>query len=144
MTPLPHRYRVELRGGAAEYAALTADGRPELRTASPPEYGGPGDAWTPEHLLLASVESCFLFTLRAVAARAAIAIEAVHIVASGTVDRQDGAVRFTDIVLHVELTVGPSMDGALIRQIVDKSERACLVAASLTTPVHVELAIRPS
>jgi hypothetical protein len=34
------------------------------RSAPPLDYDGPG-AWSPEHLLLAAVETCFLFTLRA-------------------------------------------------------------------------------
>jgi organic hydroperoxide reductase OsmC/OhrA len=40
---------------------------PTLSTATPEEFGGPGDAWSPELLLLGAVESCFLFTFRAVA-----------------------------------------------------------------------------
>jgi uncharacterized OsmC-like protein len=30
-------------------------------------FDGPGDAWSPENLLLAAVQSCFLFTFQAVA-----------------------------------------------------------------------------
>lgn len=67
MKPLPHRYDVQLTGGPAGYATLSAPGLPELKSAPPLDYDGPGDAWSPEHLLLAAVETCFLFTLRAVA-----------------------------------------------------------------------------
>jgi organic hydroperoxide reductase OsmC/OhrA len=41
---------------------VTADGLPDLRSAPPLDFDGPGDAWRPEHLLLAAVETCFLFT----------------------------------------------------------------------------------
>ena len=71
---------------------------PELRTAPPPEFDGPGDAWSPEHLLLASVETCFLFTLRAVAQASRIEFEACDVTVEGTVDRSDGVTRFTEIV----------------------------------------------
>ena len=67
MTPLPHWYTVELTGGPAGYARVSADALPDVRIASPVQYGGPGDAWTPEHLLLAAVQACFLFTFRALA-----------------------------------------------------------------------------
>jgi organic hydroperoxide reductase OsmC/OhrA len=66
MKPLPHRYAV-LLGGAEGYAALTAPGLANLPSAPPVEFGGPGDAWSPEQLLLAAVGSCFHFSLRAIA-----------------------------------------------------------------------------
>ncbi|HEX6213112.1 MAG TPA: hypothetical protein VF136_20190, partial [Methylomirabilota bacterium] len=65
MKPLPHQYGLRLSGGPTGYARVAGDGLPELRTAPPVDYDGPGDAWSPEHLLLASVQACFLFTLRA-------------------------------------------------------------------------------
>ena len=67
MKPLPHLYDVHLSGGASGYAQVSTAGVPELRMAPPADYDGPGDAWSPEHLLLASVQTCFLFTLRALA-----------------------------------------------------------------------------
>ena len=72
MNPLPHRYIVRLAGSAKGHATLAADGLPELRTAPPLEFDGPGDAWSPEHLLLAGVQTCFLFTLRGVARASAL------------------------------------------------------------------------
>jgi organic hydroperoxide reductase OsmC/OhrA len=65
--PLPHHYTVRLAGSPSGDAIVTADGPPELRSAPPLDFDGPGDAWSPEHLLLAAVETCFLFTLRAMA-----------------------------------------------------------------------------
>lgn len=67
MKTLPHRYHVHLTGGPSGYAQLSTPGIPQLRTAPPADYDGAGDAWSPEHLLLASVQTCFLFTLRAIA-----------------------------------------------------------------------------
>jgi hypothetical protein len=62
MKPLPHRYDVRLAGGPAGYATLSTNGVPDLRSAPPLDYDGPGDAWSSEHLLPAAVETCFLFT----------------------------------------------------------------------------------
>ena len=89
MTPLPHWYTVELSGGPAGYARVSAEALPDIRIASPVQYGGPGDAWTPEHLLLAAVQACFLFTFRAVAAAAHVNFEYLELTTEGTVDRQD-------------------------------------------------------
>jgi hypothetical protein len=56
MKPLPHHYDVHLSGGPSGYAELSAAGMPALRTVPPAEYDGAGNAWSPEHLLLASVQ----------------------------------------------------------------------------------------
>lgn len=94
MKPLPHLYEVTLSSTPKGYATLLTDGVPALQSAPPKDFGGPGDAWSPEHLLLASVETCFLFTFRAVAEASKFDFLSLEVSASGTVDRKDGATRF--------------------------------------------------
>jgi peroxiredoxin-like protein len=142
MKPLPHHYDVHLTGGPSGYAQLSTAGVPELRTAPPADYGGPGDAWSPEHLLLASVQTCFLFTLRAIARLSKVEFVALELDAAGTVDRQDGVTRFTEIVLRPRLTVASGTDHQRALQVLEKSEKACLVSASLSTPIRLEADIQ--
>ena len=141
MKPLPHRYDVQLKGKPDGYAQILSVGRPTLSTAPPREFGGPGDAWSPEHLLLASVESCFLFTFRAVARAAHVDFVDLHVHAEGTVDHQGGVTKFTDITLRPRITVRRGTDREALARTIAKTEKACLVSASLTTPVHVEAEI---
>ena len=138
MKPFPHRYDVQLTGGPSGYAQLLASGLPQLRTAPPADFDGPGDAWSPEHLLLASVQACFLFTLRAIARLSTLEFTDLEADAIGTVDRQDGVTRFTEIVLRPRLTVAAGTDRERALRIIEKSEKACLVSASLSTPIRVE------
>lgn len=138
MKPLPHHYDVHLTGGPSGYAQLSTAGIPELRTAPPAEFDGPGDAWSPEHLLLASVQACFLFTLRAVARQSKLPFTGLELKAAGTVNRQDGVTRFTEIVLRPRLSVAPGTDRERALQILEKSKSACLVSASLSTPIRME------
>jgi uncharacterized OsmC-like protein len=138
MEPLPHTYEARLRGGPSGYAGLSASGIPDLRTAPPADFGGPGDAWSPEHLLLAAVQACFLFTLRAVARASKVPFTNLELDASGTVDRQDNVTRFTQIVLSARLTVPRGADRERVLHVMEKSKKACLVTASLSTPVRLE------
>ena len=138
MRPLPHHYEVNLTGGPSGYAELSTAGVPGLRTAPPVEYDGPGDAWSPEHLLLASVQSCFLFTLRAIARASRLEFVALELSATGTVDRKDGVTRFAEIVLCPKLTVVAGTNHDRVLQILEKSEKNCLVSASLSTPLRLE------
>jgi peroxiredoxin-like protein len=141
MKPLPHRYDVRLSGGPAGDATLTVPGVPDLRSAPPPAYDGPGDAWSPEHLLVAAVEACFLFTLRAVARASKLEFSDVHLDTTGIVDRQDGVVRFTEIALRCHLAVEPGTDRERAMRVLARAEKACLVSASLSTPIRVEAEI---
>ncbi len=138
MKPLPHHYNVRLTGGPTDYATLSTPGVPELKSAPPLDYDGPGDAWSPEHLLLAAVETCFLFTLRAVAKASKIDFVSLELSAEGTVDRQDGVTRFTEIVLRPRLTLAPGADRGRALRTLEKSEKACLVSASLSAPIRLE------
>jgi organic hydroperoxide reductase OsmC/OhrA len=138
MKPLPHHYHVSLTGGPSGYAQLSTAGVPDLRTAPPADYDGPGDAWSPEHLLLASVQACFLFTLRSIARLSKLEFLALELGVAGTVDRQDGVTRFIEIILRSRLTVpsGTNRDRAL--HALEKSKQACLVSATLGIPIQLE------
>ena len=138
MKPLPHRYEVHLTGQQSGYAELGVTGVPVLRAASPPEFDGPGDAWSPEHLLLAAVESCFLFTLRAVARASQLEFTSLDLHAVGVVDRRDRVTRFVEIVLRPRLTVCAGTDREHVLHILGKTEKACLVSASMSTPISLE------
>ena len=136
--PLPHHYEVRLAGGPTGYAELSTPGVPGLRTAPPEEFGGPGDAWSPEHLFLGSIQACFLFTIRAVAARSSIEFTQLDLDVTGTVDRMDHVTRFTEIVVHARMTVPLGTDVERAKQILERGKKACLVSASLATPVLLD------
>ena len=138
MKPLPHRYEVSLAAGPTGHATLRSGGVPDLHTDAPTEFDGPGDAWSPEQLLLAAVESCFLLTFRAVANASGIAFTSIAVEGEGTVERAEGRTRFTEIVLRPRLALPAGIDATRVRRALEKAEHACLVSASLATPVRLE------
>ena len=138
MKPLPHIYSAQLSGGSEGYAVVSVPGIPELRTAPPADFDGPGDAWSPEHLLMAAVETCFLFTFQAVARASKLEFTSLQLAGEGIVDRKDGATRFTQIVLRPRLTLPAGGDRDRALRIIEKSEKACLVSASMSTPIRLE------
>lgn len=142
MKPLPHEYDVELAGQSQGYATISSAGLPDLTVAPPREYDGPGDAWSPEHLLLAAVSACFLFTFRAVAKASHVDFVEVDAKTYGTVDRSAGTTRFTDFVVRVAVTTTAGADVAAVQRAIDKTAAHCLVSSSLTAPVRVEATIR--
>lgn len=138
MKPFPHHYTVRIAGGPTGHATLSSGGVPDLPTAPPLEFDGPGDAWSPEQLLLAAVEACFLLTFRAVAEASRIEFTSLGVEGEGVVDRANGGPRFTEIVLRPRITVPAGVDAVRVRHALEKAERLCLVSASLTAPIRLE------
>ena len=138
MKPLPHRYTARIAGGPEGYATLSSTGVPDLRTAPPPDFDGPGDAWSPEQLLLAAVEACFLLTFRAVAQASRLEFVSLSVEAEGVVDRVNGVTRFTEIVLRPRVALPAGVDWVRVQRALEKAERACLVSASLDTRIRLE------
>jgi peroxiredoxin-like protein len=138
MKPLPHVYTAQLSSGPDGYSMMSASGLPDLRVAPPRDFDGPGDAWSPEHLLLAAVESCFLFTFQAIARASRLEFTSVRLNGEGTVDRKDGATRFTEIILRPRLGIPAGGDQGKALKLLEKSEKACLVSASLSTSIRLE------
>jgi peroxiredoxin-like protein len=138
MKPLPHRYAARIAGDPGGYATLSSAGVPDLRTAAPLDFDGPGDAWSPEQLLLAAVDACFLLTFRAVAEASRLEFVSMSVEVEGVVDRVNGVTRFTEIVLRPRVVLPAGGDRVRLQRALEKAERACLVAASLDTPIRLE------
>ena len=67
MQELPHHYVVSANAKTVGNVALSANGVSDLESAPPAEFGGPGDQWSPESLLVAAVADCFILSFRAIA-----------------------------------------------------------------------------
>jgi hypothetical protein len=60
MQDLPHHYYASARASADSHVAVNACELPEIITAAPLEFGGPGDLWSPEHLLHRAETGCLV------------------------------------------------------------------------------------
>jgi organic hydroperoxide reductase OsmC/OhrA len=89
-------------------------------------------------MLLASVQACFLLTMRAIAGPSQLTFISLESSVSGTVDKKDGALRFTEIVIRPRLRVPAGTDRERAMKVMEKSEKACLISASLSTPIRLE------
>ena len=98
MQDFPHHYRCVATANADQSRVrVSSQGLEDLTTDVPREFGGPGDRWSPEALLIAAVADCFVLTFRAMAAPSQIKWYALDCDASGTLERVDRASRFTPV-----------------------------------------------
>jgi len=131
MHPYPHRYVANARGESAGMVAVTSPNLPDLQTAAPPEFDGPGGVWSPETLLCASVADCFILTFRAVSRAARLEWLRLECRVEGTLDRVDRTSQFTRFTTFATLSVPASADAAKSRELLERAEHGCLVANSL-------------
>ena len=143
MQDLPHLYTASATTHGEGDITLTSARVPVLTTAAPTEFGGPGDRWSPETLLVGAVADCFILTFRAVARAAKFPWVSLSCHAEGTLDRVERATQFTGFTLQALLHVPPGADTNLADRLMQKAERACLITNSLKAPcrLHTEVAV---
>ena len=131
MHPYPHVYRVSAAGAPAGVVTVRAPELPDLETAPPPEFDGPGGVWSPESLLCAAVVDCFILTFRGVSRASRFEWLKLECRVEGTLERAQGGSQFTRYVTFATLTVPEGSDTAKARALLERAERSCLVSNSL-------------
>ena len=141
MEPFPHQYCVKGRGRVTGDVELSAEGLTTLRSALPAEFGGPGDRWSPETLLVGAVADCFILTFRAVARASNLPWTSLDCDVIGTLDRADRVTYFSGFDLRARLTVPEGVNVDVARRALEKAERNCLITSSLKGPVHLDATV---
>ncbi len=142
MQDLPHYYAVSALGPKTGSATLSSDRIPDLDTAPPAEFGGPGDQWSPETMLVGAVANCFIFSFRAVARASRFDWDNIHVEVTGTLDKVDRATQFTGFKVTATLDVPAGADEAKAIRMLEKSEHVCLISNSLKADSELEPVIR--
>ena len=142
MQDFPHHYRCVATANADQSQVhVASQGLADLTTDVPKEFGGPGDQWSPEALLVAAVADCFVLTFRAIAAPSRVVWHALDCDATGKLERINRTPQFTEIHLTVRISVSDDMEEEKVLRVLKKAEDSCLVTNSLTATVHLNTEI---
>jgi organic hydroperoxide reductase OsmC/OhrA len=141
MHPLPHRYTVSAAAGAEGDVTLDSERLPSLSSDAPAEFNGPGDRWSPETLLAASVADCYVLTFRALARAAKLPWITLACDVEGTLDRVERVTQFTGFRVRARLRVPPGTPEEQARRLMEKAEQGCLITNSLKASTHLDAAI---
>ena len=134
---LPYYYPVNLswqqdRKGVMSSPVLES----VIEVATPPEFPhGMAGIWSPEHLLVAAVNSCLMTTFLAIAENSGFSFRAFESYAIGKLDKVEGKFMISEIVLSPVLTIGRGSDRARALRILQKSESACLISNSVKASI---------
>jgi organic hydroperoxide reductase OsmC/OhrA len=109
---------------------LTADDvKGTIYFSTPPAFGGPKDNWSPEHLLLCAISSCFMTTYQFFSRD--FEITDIRCDSIGRIDLAEGKYRFAQVDLYPTIYVASNEILKQAEDAVAKTIDHCLVAHAL-------------
>ncbi len=142
MQDLPHHYIVSAAANCTDNVILSSAGLPDLESAPPAEFGGPGDQWSPESLLVAAIADCFILSFRAIARASRLEWDSLICEAEGTLDRVERSTQFSAVTVTATLDIPAGTDEAKAARLLEKAEHACLITSSLKAESHLKAEVR--
>ncbi len=131
MEQLPHTYSASVAAKPEGAVQVSAAGVPTFDAAPPPQFGGPGDQWSPEDLLMASLSSCMVLSFRAIAGMNKLDWSDLQVVADGELDKVERYMKFTSVSVTAKLVIGAEEDLEKAEKLLHKAEASCFISNSL-------------
>ena len=142
MQDFPHHYRTTAAARHDSHVELTSPGLEALESAGPPEFGGPGDLWSPETLLSAAIADCFILSFRAIARASDFEWISLRCDVDAVLEKIEKVTQFTEIRETVVLEVPAGSDEAKAMRLLERAERICLITNSMTGTTHLDATVR--
>ena len=145
-TSKQHFFEVQLNWlGDTRGLLTTKNAEDTIHVATPPEFGGSGKPWTPEHLFLGSISSCFMSTYVAFTQKLRFEIAHLSCEAIGQVEIIDGKFKFTTINLYSKIFIAGEELREKANLAAEKTQKYCLVTNSVNSEVfyHTEIRATP-
>jgi peroxiredoxin-like protein len=138
-----HQYEVNLQWNHDRKGTLSSPGLPQqIAVVTPPDfYKGIAGFWSPEHLFVASVASCFMTTFLGIAENSKLEYSNLEIQASGVVDKVEGKFQVTEITLKPTATIPSNMSREKAMRVIEMAEKNCLIANSVKTIIHLRAGV---
>lgn len=141
MQDLPHHYHVSASAEPDGNVSLRADDAPQLVSAASAEFGGPGDQWSPEMLLVGAVVDGFILGFRAIARSSNLEWCDLECSTTGVLEHAGGVTRFTGFTIEASLTIPGVTDGEEARRLLEKAGDASLILNSLCGKIDLQIDI---
>lgn len=114
-----------------------------LHVATPPEFGGEGKPWTPEHFFLSAISSCFMTTYLSFARKLGFEISNFNCEVIGQVEIVEGKYKFTTIHLYPKVYIRDEGDREKASKAMEKTHTYCLITNSVNADVFYHSEVLP-
>ena len=108
-----------------------------IECATPPEFpNGVPNIWSPEHLFVASINSCFMATFLAIANNFKLEVKSFNCKTIAKLEMVEGKYLITTATLSPKVQlVNPNTDIEKAIRVLEKAKGGCLVTNSMKTEV---------
>lgn len=137
-----YHYHTTVRWTEQRKGVISCAGKPDVEVATPPEFKGHPNIWSPEDLFVASANICLMTTFLAFAERAGLAFSSYESEAEGKLELVEGKFQFTAITLKPTITLKSAADVGKAKELIEKAEANCLISNSMKAQVTLEPVIR--
>ena len=141
MQDLPHHYLASARAQSEGTVIVSSEGLPDLETAGPAQFRGPGDLWSPEDMLVASIANCLILSFRAIARAARLEWLTLECEVEGELDKVEKLTQFVGFKVKATLTIPNEADRDKAAVILEKGEKYCLISNSLKAMPQLEIEV---
>lgn len=131
-------YQAEIEWTGEKSGRLTGPGLPPLAAGAPPEFKGRAGQWSPEHLFIASLNTCYMLTLLAIAENSKIGLVGYSCSAKGKLEKSGGNYQITEIVVHPRIVLTSAKDLERMPRILDKAKENCFISNSIKAAIKIE------
>ena len=132
-------YETEIEWTGDKDVKLSGGTLPAIAAGAPPEFKGREGNWSPEHLFVASMNSCYALTLLAIAEFSKVSIVSLSSTARGKLEKvQGGGYQITDIVVKPRVVLASANDLARMPRILEKAKENCFISTSIKSAITVE------
>ena len=135
--PTEHFYEVDVKWDSDRKGVMSSPVLTEkMEVATPPEFPkGMEHIWSPEHLLVAAVNSCLMTTFLAIAENSKLEFSSFDSSAVGKLEIVDGKYMISEIELKPTVSVTNEIAREKAERVLSKSEKACLISNSVKSTI---------
>ena len=139
MAGTTYQYRIELEWTGKTDLKLVGEKLPAIEAGAPPEFHGREGVWSPEHLFVASLNSCYVLTLLAIAEFSKIELVTLSCSATGKLEKmQGGGFQISEIALKPNVVLANANDLGRMPRIFEKAKENCFVSNSIKSTIKIE------
>ena len=130
-------YKNSIRWEGERRGIVSSDNKPSFKVATPPEFKGHPGIWSPEDLFVASVNVCIMTTFLHYAERNKLEFLSYKSDAEGVLEIIDNSFMFSEIKIRPLLEVKKDLDINKAKDLIELSEKNCLISNSIKSKVSV-------
>jgi organic hydroperoxide reductase OsmC/OhrA len=123
--------------GFSRDLSVKLDGQTLAMSSAPAFHGDPARI-NPEQLYVAAISACHALTYLSLAARKQVAIAGYTDDAEGCLERVEGQLRMSRVLLRPHILLAAHADERMARDLIVRSHQQCFIGNSVTAVITIE------